>query len=35
MATTDGFTLWNDLMPVFAEKTRLEFYKAEIQAGRM
>lgn len=34
MASTEPFTLWRNLMPVFAELTRLDYYKEEISAGR-
>ena len=33
MATTESFTLWSNLMPVFAEMSRLDYFKTEIQAG--
>lgn len=34
MASTESFTLWKTLMPVFAEMSRLDYFKAEIRAGR-
>ena len=34
MATTETFDLWKTVMPVFAEMTRMEFYKEEIKSGR-
>lgn len=34
MATTESFTLWKTMMPVFAEMARLDYFKAEIKAGR-
>ena len=33
MATTESFTLWSSLMPVFAEMSRLDYFKSEINAG--
>ena len=30
MASTECYTLWSALMPVFAEMSRLDFFKAEI-----
>ena len=33
MASTEVYTLWSSLMPVFAEMTRLDYFKAEIQSG--
>ena len=34
MATTESYTLWSNLMPVFAEISRLDFFKTEIKTGR-
>ena len=33
MAATESFTLWKQLMPVFAEMARLDYFKTEIRAG--
>ena len=33
MAATESFTLWKQLMPVFAEMARLDYFKAEIRSG--
>lgn len=33
MASTEAFVLWKTLMPVFAEMTRLDYFKQEIRAG--
>lgn len=30
---TESYTLWSSLMPVFAEISRLEYFKSEINAG--
>ena len=32
-AATEGYALWSSLMPLFAEMSRLEFFKSEIEAG--
>ena len=34
MAATESFTLWRNLIPVFAEMARLDYFKSEIRAGR-
>ena len=34
MASTESFTLWKTLMPVFAEMARLDYFKVEIKEGR-
>ena len=34
MAATESFTIWKQMMPVFAEMARLDYFKAEIRAGR-
>lgn len=34
MAATESFELWKTNMPVFAEMTRLEYFRDEIRAGR-
>lgn len=33
MASTEGYSLWKSLLPVFAEITRLDYFKTEIRAG--
>lgn len=33
MAATESFNLWKQLMPVFAEMARLDYFKTEIRAG--
>ena len=33
MAATESFTLWKQLMPVFAEMARLDYFKSEIRSG--
>ena len=35
MASTESFTLWKTLMPVFAEMARLDYFKVEIKEGRL
>jgi len=34
MASTESFSLWSKLMPVFAEMSRLDFFKEEIRNRR-
>lgn len=33
MATTDNYSLWSKLMPVFKELTRLDYFRGEIKSG--
>ena len=33
MATTDTYSLWSKLMPVFKELTRLDYFRGEIKSG--
>jgi len=34
MAATESFTLWKQMMPVFAEMARLDYFKEEIKTGQ-
>ena len=34
MASTQSYSLWSNLMPQFAELTRLDYFNTEIKAGR-